>query len=76
MDLLGLFESVKRLHFSSEYEALKSQKLIPEASQQEKISILETLPQVTLSKILISQLIWSGLRNLRGILYGTTLPRS
>lgn len=46
MDLLGLFESVKRLHslLTDEYEALKSQKLDAfEALQQEKISILETL---------------------------------
>ena len=46
MDLLGLFESVKRLHslLTDEYEALKSQKLDAfEALQQEKMSILETL---------------------------------
>ena len=46
MDLLGLFESVKRLHslLTDEYEALKNQKLDAfEALQQEKISILETL---------------------------------
>ena len=46
MDLLGLFESVKRLHslLTDEYEALKSQKLDAfEALQHEKMSILETL---------------------------------